>query len=315
MRITGVTYVSRKTHGVRKLVLTALFLLLIIALAVALLSVYWGWNIVHPERKDIKPFTSNIVPEYRNLSFNSKDASISLSGWLFSTDNSDKTVILAHGYGQNRLQFGEQTLDIIKSFQKEGYNILVFDFRNSGKSDGKITTMGFYEKEDLLGAVDYVKSQGAEHIVLMGFSTGASTCILAAADSSDVDAVIADSPFSDLRKYIGYSLSKKPFAPAIPFNKTVSFSIELLAGINVDKVNPARELEKMTDPPILFIHSKDDKRIPVENSKKLYNIYSSKNIGKTELWMPEGAGHTESYKKYPKQYMNKVFTFLERVLE
>jgi len=32
----------------------------------------------------------------------------------------------------------------------------------------------------------------------MGFSTGASACILAAAESDDVDAVIAESPYSDL---------------------------------------------------------------------------------------------------------------------
>ena len=43
--------------------------------------------------------------------------------------------------------------------------------------------------------------------MLLGFSMGASTAILAAAESQDVDAVIADSPFSDLTSYLDENLS------------------------------------------------------------------------------------------------------------
>ncbi|MGI6776697.1 MAG: alpha/beta hydrolase [Acetivibrionales bacterium] len=315
MRISGVTYVSHKTYWVRKLLVVLLLLAFIAVLTIALISAYAGWKLVHPKSPDIKPFSSNIAPEYINVSFKSRDESIVLSGWLFNSGDSSKTVILAHGYGQNRLPFGEQTLDIIKSFEKQGYNVLTFDFRNSGKSDGKVSSMGFYEKDDLLGAIDYVKSLGAQQIVLMGFSTGASTCILAASDSNEIDAIIADSPFLNLEEYISYIISRNQNLPRIPFSKTIMLSIRLLAGIDADKTSPQKNLESITGIPILFIHSKDDNGISSDSSSRLYNIYSKEAVDKAELWITEGTDHAASYTQSPVEYMQRVFTFLDKVLD
>jgi len=73
----------------------------------------------------------------------------------------------------------------------------------------------------LLGAVDYVKSKPElnQEIVLMGFSMGASTSILAAAREPAVSAVIADSPFADLKNYLNDKLSVWTELPSFPFNK------------------------------------------------------------------------------------------------
>jgi len=298
----------------RSFLTVLLILILIAALAAAGISVYKAWKIIHPEKVGIEPFSSNVVPEYRNVSFNSKDGNVKLSGWFFEVKGSGKTVILAHSYGKNRLQFEENTLNIIKGFVSRGYNVLAFDLRNSGESGGTVTSMGLYEKYDVLGAIDYAKTQGTRDIVLMGFSTGASASILAAAENKDVDAVIADSPYSELKTYLDENLSVWSGLPELLFNKTITYAMQMLGGMDVEKSNPRKAIINISPRSVFIIHGTDDKIIPVENSKLLYSVYS-KSMSKTHEFWETDAGHLESFIKYPQQYMDRVLGFLDRVYE
>lgn len=313
MRISGVTFAVRKTHKARNTILTIIILILLAVLAVVAISAYQGYSLLHPEKKDIEAFSSNIVPEYRDISFKGIDKKVVLQGWLFQTKNSGRTVIMAHSYGKNRLQFDIQTVDMIKFLMNKGYNVFTFDFRNSGKSGGETTTLGYNEKDDLIAAISYIKQQGSEHIVLLGFSTGASASILAAAESKDVDAVIADSPYSDLGSYLEGSLNVKTRLPAFPFNKTVLLSMELLGGIDTAGTSPLNSLKDLSPAWLLLIHGQGDTEIPVDNSRKLYTAYSGLNSGKVELWETDAAGSAGSYTAYPEKYLERLSSFLEQV--
>jgi dipeptidyl aminopeptidase/acylaminoacyl peptidase len=312
MRISGVTYAVRKTHTARNVTLTTIILLFLAILTIIILSGYKSWTLLHPDKKPIDTFSSNIVPEYRNISFKSTDTSIILKGWLFQTRNSDRAVILVHSYGNNRLQFGLKTVDMIKEFQNKGYSVFAFDLRNSGESGGKDTSLGLNEKEDVLAAINYVKSQGSGHITLMGFSTGASASILAAENGS-VDAVIADSPYADLKSYLSQSLNQWTHLPSLVFNYTVSLSMELTGDLNMKSASPVTALTAEKPPYMLLIHGRNDKLIPVENSIELNQKYSALNSKGAEFWISEDDGDAASYLKDPNEYMNRVFTFLDKV--
>lgn len=313
MRISGVTYAVRKTHKARNTILTVTVLLLLAILAVVVISGYKGWTLLHPEKKPIDTFSSNIVPEYRDISFKGIDKSIILKGWLFQAKNSDRAVILVHSYGSNRLQFGIKTVDLIKEFLNKGYNVFTFDLRNSGESGGKDTTFGYSEKEDIQAAINYVYSQGFKRITLMGFSTGASASILAAAESQSVDAVIADSPYADLKAYFAQNLNKWVGLPSFPFNKAISFAMEVTGGIDTANVSPLNVLTESNPPNLLLIHGREDKLIPVENSIELYQKYSALNSSGSEFWRTEDDGNATSFEKYPEEYLSKVFAFLDKV--
>ena len=312
MRISGVTYAVRKTHTARNVALTIIILLFLAILTIIILSGYKSWTLLHPDKKPIDTFSSNIVPEYRNISFKSTDPSIILKGWLFQTKGSDRTVILVHSYGNNRLQFGLKTVDMIKDFQDKGYSVFTFDLRNSGESGGKDTSLGLNEKEDVLAAINYVKSQGSKHITLMGFSTGASASILAA-ESGSVDAVIADSPYADLKAYLTQNLNQWTHLPSLIFNYTITLSIELTGDLDMKIASPVTGLTAENPPYMLLIHGRDDKLIPVENSIELNQKYSALNSKGAGFWMTEDDGDAASYLKNPDEYMNKVFAFLDRV--
>ncbi len=311
MRISGVTYAARKTHKARNITLTAIILILLIILSIVIISAYNGWGLLHPAKKDVAAFSSNIVPEYRDISFRGTDKNVLLNGWFFQTKSNEKTVILAHSYGSNRLEFGNKSLDMIKSFLNKGYNVFTFDFRNSGKSGGKLTTLGYYEKDDLLAAVDYVKKQGSKQIVLMGFSTGASAAILAAAGRDDVEAVIADSPYANLKDYLESNLGRWSKLPSFPFNRTVLISMEVFSGMDTGNADPMSALSDLSPSRLFLIHGKGDKVIPADNSRKLYSAYSSINPALAEIWETDDSGNADSYEKYPEEYMDRVFKFLD----
>lgn len=312
MRISGVTYVPRKTHKGRKILISVLVILIVAIAVTALISVYTGWKIIHPGKSDIEPFSSNIAPDYRTVDFKSNDKSIILNGWFFERRGIDRTVILVHDYGKNRLQFNNKTVGMIKYFINNGYNVLTFDLRNSGKSGGKATTLGFFEKEDIIGAVSYVKSQGAKHIILVGFSSGASASLLAAAENSDIDAVIADSPYSYLNNFVNMQLAKRKVLSIFPFSKTVPYAVRILANIDIERANPLKVIENIPPKPVLLIHSKDDSKLSISNSRDLLNIYSQKAAGTIDLWETDGVDHLGSYEKYQDEYMRKILDFLSK---
>jgi len=313
MRIDGITYVSHKTHKLRTFFIVIALLALLATIIVLSLSVYVAWNILHPEKEAIKPFSSNIVPDYSNISIPVGDKGITLSGWYFKKLESDRTVILAHDYGKNRLQFEESTMNIVKGFLNKGYNVLTFDFRNSGKSDGSLTSMGALEVDDLTAVISYTtRLHNSRHIVLMGFGTGATASILAGAKSENVDALILDSPYTDFDDYVNYRAEKWNL-PLKLFRYTVPKAVKVLGNINTDDVNPIGAIIDLSPRPVLFIHGKDDSSIPANNSRELYALYSKTNSNNTELWEVEGAGHLESYNKNPETYMSRIFEFLDMV--
>lgn len=311
--ISGISVVTRKTHKKWKIVLISLLIIVVLLLiAVAVISAVVGWKLIHPEREEIPKFSSNVVIEYKDVEFKDVKDTINLKGWYFKAKDSDKTVIMAHGYGENRLQFSEKTIDMVKKFQEKGYNMLLFDFRNSGISGGDKTTIGIYEKDDLLGAVKFVKSQGSKRVVLLGYSMGASTSIVAAADSQDVDAVIADSPFADLETYLNDNMSKWSGFPSFPFNKTIVLALGIMAGLDPKDVSPVKDMEKIAPRPVMLIHGMDDVNISYKNSEELKTAYLSKGTGNVTLWEVPGAKHVQSYEVNPTEYMDRVFAFLDQ---
>jgi pimeloyl-ACP methyl ester carboxylesterase len=77
-----------------------------------------------------------------------------------------------------------------------GYNALAIDLRGHGESGGAFVSPGLVERRDLLGAVRYLRSRGERGpIALLGVSYGAAACLFAAAESSEIQAVVSDGAF------------------------------------------------------------------------------------------------------------------------
>ena len=129
-----------------------------------------------------------------------------------------------------------------------------------------------------------------QKIILMGFSMGATTAILAGARDPAVSAVIADSPFADLRTYLNENLSVWSELPSFPFNQAFFIVVPNLTGLRAETVSPVREISNLSGRKLLLIHGEADVDIPIINSETLAGA-----IPYAQLLRVPGAGHVKAY--------------------
>jgi fermentation-respiration switch protein FrsA (DUF1100 family) len=297
-------------HKKKYIYIAAVMIMILTTTGVLGVSGYVGWNLTHPVRQQIDNTPLSVGLSYEDVVFSSRGDGLALKGWLIPSNGSNKTVILAHGYRKNRLQSDVPALPIVKALAAKGYNVLMFDFRNSGESEGELTSVGQYEVQDLLGAIDYIKSKTeiSSEIVLLGFSMGASTAIVAGAREPAVSAVIADAPFADLETYLNKNLSVWTDLPSVPFNQAFFMVVPALTGLRPETVSPVHEIGNLGSRPILLIHGEADEDIPIENSELLQRAYPQAAL----LRVP-GAKHVKSYETDPALYISTLSTFLDNI--
>jgi pimeloyl-ACP methyl ester carboxylesterase len=119
-------------------------------------------------------------------------------GWFLRGMSGAPAIILNHGYGKNR----SELLNLGIKLREAGYHVLLPDLRGHGASPVPWTSLGEYEREDLLAAISFLKAkrdnQGfplvdGERIGVYGVSLGGHVAALAAAQDPTIRVVIADS--------------------------------------------------------------------------------------------------------------------------
>ncbi|HDH44034.1 MAG TPA: hypothetical protein ENG66_01320 [Thermococcus sp.] len=124
----------------------------IIAPIVGILSfnAFVAYKIGHSERRPVLLALFVLGMNYLEITFKSGD--IKLKGWFILGD-SNATIVIAHGYGENKAE----CLDYAEFLHKASYNLLLFDFRAHGESEGNWTSNGYYESDDIIAAVNTLK--------------------------------------------------------------------------------------------------------------------------------------------------------------
>ncbi|MFC5453191.1 alpha/beta hydrolase [Paenibacillus aestuarii] len=287
-------------------------LLIIIVAALVGMSIYVGWRLTHPERKPVDEAPQDYGLQAQTVTFPSRTGDVQLQGWFIPSSKQDSpplTIILSHGYAGTRLEKGLPALALAASLVQAGYHVLMFDFRNSGLSEGHLTTVGYLEKEDLLGAIDWVKAHVPGKIGLLGFSMGGSTSILAAAEEPAVQGVVADSPFSQLSPYLRANLPVWSKLPRYPFTPLILAILPRLIGADPRHVDALAAVDQVYPRPLLLIHSEDDSAIPWNNSKEMWN----KHPDTFDLWITRHAAHVGSYRLQPEAYTERVISFFSKI--
>jgi len=270
-----------------------------------------------PDREAITETPEDYHLFYEDVTFQSKKDNLLLSGWWIPSQNffgigkTNNTIIFSHGYGNSRTQEQIHSLKLAKFLAKQGYNVLMFDFRNSGESQGNKTTIGLNEQYDLLGAIDYAKSiKHSTKIGLVGWSMGASTSILAGELSKDVVAVVADSPFSDLDQYLSDEMSYWTGLPK-SLNPVFLKTTEAVSPFKIKEVSPYKAAEQYKTKGLFLIHSKKDNAISYQESEKIYQKAHGTVKNNIKLWLTNKGGHIRSYKYDKNEYEQKVLDFLQ----
>jgi len=289
----------------KRLLIKSIKLVCLSVLGCIVISGIAGWLLTHPFREKVVSNPSEFGLKYQDVRFSSREDNVKLSGWYIPAGNSKAIVIQSHGYQGSRTK-AKPSLPVTQVLVKKGISVLMFDYRASGESEGSLVTVGDLEQRDLLGAFDYAKSLGYKNIGIIGYSMGASTAAVMAANESGIKSVVLDSPFADLKEYLDVNLSVWTKLPNIPFTPLILYDISLATGFKPEDVSPLQVIGKFKQRPILFIAGDADDTIPMENSKELWKKV---NNDKDEFWIVPGAKHVGAYSVLPDQYLDKVSKF------
>lgn len=118
--------------------------------------------------------------EYGDVEFGAADG-VALRGRLWHSGRT--AVILSHMYGADQSSWTE----FAGTLHVAGYAVLTYDFRGVGRSRGRLVIAEL--DRDVLGAIRFVRSQGARRVILVGASMGG-TASLVAASRAPVDGVV-----------------------------------------------------------------------------------------------------------------------------
>jgi uncharacterized protein len=243
--------------------------------------------------------------DYQAIEFHSSDG-ILLKGWYVPAGpNAHGTIVYCHGRNRSRVEM----LPMEVFGHSLGYNGLLFDFRDSGESGGKIGTLGYKERLDVIAAVHYAlgPKEAARPIVLWGVSMGASAALMAASETSDVAAVISDSSFLSFRHVIVHHAHLFFHLPSFPIVDEAIYLSAWRGGFWPSDFDLRKAVERINPRPILFIAVQGDRRITPAVARELYS-YS--NSPEKELIVLPGHRHGEGFTSGHEQYERAVKKFL-----
>ena len=248
---------------------------------------------------------SDVLP-YEEVSIKSFDG-LTLKGRLYILDEKAPVHIQFHGYrGQAVRDFSGG----VRIPMESGHNVLLIDQRAHGKSEGHVITFGIKERKDVLSWIDFVKTRFGDDvkIALEGISMGAATVLMASNfDMPNVKAIFADCPYSSPKEII-LKVSRSMKLPDFVSIPLLSFGALLYGHFRWNSESAVASV-KETKIPILIIHGRADRYVPIEMSRKIKE--ANPNIILEEF---DDAAHGMSYLVDMDRYKRLVREFTESKL-
>jgi fermentation-respiration switch protein FrsA (DUF1100 family) len=216
--------------------------------------------------------------------------------------------ILVHGRGATR----DEALRVFVPLAKPGLPLLSISYRNdpgAPHSPDSAGHLGDSEWQDLEAAVKYALAQGAQHLVLYGWSQGGAVVEVFMHHSSlahVVQALVFDAPILDWPATLDYQ-TQRMSVPGFLAN-TAELVTSIRSGINFENLDQTDQPQPNI--PILLFHGIDDTSTPVSVSDAFTRAHPDLV---TYVRVP-GTEHVESWNTNPQVYDNDLTTFLKQKL-
>lgn len=204
-----------------------------------------------------------------------------LNGWLLMPKKIEPvaTVLHFHGSAGNLLT----QLQLISPLVKHGFQVLMFDYSGYGSSEGKSSHIATIE--DGYSAVNYITQNDefkGQKIIIYGQSYGGYIAAIIGSNCQEkIDGIVIEGAFSSLKKEAKHKASV--------------FGNFVKSGIKADK-----EIQKNMKP-ILVIHSKEDKMVPIKLGREIF-----KNANDPKEFFEIDGEHVSGLINYSKEIAERI---------
>ena len=294
-----------------------------------MLTKYLAKALIKPARRPIVKNPSDYGMEYQDIDFKSKDGT-GLKAW-YIPGKSDRLIIMTHpmpfnrygfhtkGQGLTRISNIEvELLKTAKQLNASGYGVFTFDFRNHGESDianDGVCSVGYYEWQDVAGAMNYVKSSSKLKNNGIGFVShcmGANATLIAMGKEpvlfKDVRAVVAIQPIS-MNVFVPHYLKDK--MPIFKNNTAqINERIKAMVGFGLEDMSPAKYIKDIKVP-ILYVQVQNDAWTDPSDIQGFYdNTVALKEI----FWIEGDLERFDGY-NYFGENPTKMLEFLKKYMD
>jgi fermentation-respiration switch protein FrsA (DUF1100 family) len=233
--------------------------------------------------------------QYEPIDFKSSDG-VRLHGWFIPAKGKNAktakgTIVFSHGNAGSM----SYHLGFCAWFADAGYNVIIYDYRGFGKSEGTVDRRGMIN--DVKAAFSYALHRNdIDHhrIISYGHSLGGAQSITALGESpvKGLRAIIVDAAFA----------SYHTMAEVI--------GGELGASLVSDELAPKDFIQKLAPVPLLVVHGDCDEIVPLSQGKKLFE---SAGQPKTFFEVKNGR-HGTSLSDNNGAYRKKLLVWLDQTL-
>jgi fermentation-respiration switch protein FrsA (DUF1100 family) len=209
---------------------------------------------------------------------------IRLHAWFIPAENPRATVLFCHGNAGNI----SHRLDSIRLLHSLGLQVLIFDYRGYGKSEGRPSEKGTFRDVD--AAWHYlreVRGLTEAGIIIFGRSLGAAVAADLASRARPA-AVILESAFTSVPDMAA------EFYPWLP--------VRLLSRYRYDNLGKVARIAR----PLLLVHSRQDEIIPFAHGERLFG-----RAREPKQFLELTGGHNDAFQSSRKAYTHGLKSFLD----
>ena len=265
--------------------------------------------------------------EYEDVRFPARGDGLEIAAWYIPSAQNERAIILVHGRDNSRTNgFVDQFVPFANQLHEAGFSVMLIDLRGHGESTEARFTFGIKERQDVLGAVDWLEGRGYQpgKIGVLGYSLGAASVIGAAAAEPDIGAIWIDSAFADVESVIEGSWQQESGLPQV-FLQSTLWMIRLLFGYDITAARPVDEIGSIAPRPIFVAHCKQDPMIPIAHMERLLAVAQN-----TQTWVIQNCDqntlpepileekynqHAIGYPIQPDDYAQRVIQFFAESLK
>ena len=274
-------------------------------LAWLLAAYYLAETLTRTKRGRVEGNPADLLLRHDEVEFLAADG-VSTRGWYLASLGARATIVLVHDAAGTRSDPRHGLLELQRDYVRRGLNVLSFDLRGRGESEGHQDHLGAGELADIEAAVAYARSREPDHALLLhGFGMGAALALVAASQHPAIAGVIADSPFTSMRSHLRHQYRQWP---ELVFRLATVMARRFFHA-DIDAVTPIEVIPYLRQP-VLYIHAEGDPDVPMEHT---LNLGAASINADDRIWLAPAGEHCGAYRADPTTYLGYCLSFIESV--